>query len=153
MGVVSTPPLTPPASPERLMPTRDPSRPFLCGINGSTSAESFTSWAQREEESLRSHRSQADGTVAQLCDLISCWGLIKPEYFDLCMRLPESHEHSDWVSNHEVACCTSASALWSSKFSFTWWDDNLIHFTTVKWIQPLLKSKNQCKTQLDYFKY
>lgn len=47
MGVVSTPPLTPPASPERLMPTRDPSRPFLCGINGSTSAESFTSCRHR----------------------------------------------------------------------------------------------------------
>lgn len=67
MGVVSTPPLLPPippppppppASPERLMPTRDPSRPFFCGMNGSTSAESFTSYTKTKEQPLLSHREK-----------------------------------------------------------------------------------------------
>lgn len=57
MGAASTPPLPPPpplppASPERLMLTSDPSKPFLSGINGSTSGESFTSCTDANEQPL-----------------------------------------------------------------------------------------------------
>lgn len=81
MGVVSTPPLTPPASPERLMPTREPSRPFLCGINGSTSAESFTSCRHRrrvighqQPEKLLSYVTPCYASVFQVGIFVSMHG-------------------------------------------------------------------------------
>lgn len=148
MGVVSTPPLTPPASPERLMPTRDPSRPFLCGINGSTSAESFTSWAQREEESLRSHRSPADGTVAQLCHVM----LGPYQATELCPVHAISRESweqwlglKSWGRMLHLSKCTLEQHIF---IYLVGWQIHSLH-----WIQPLLKSKNQRKTQLDFFKY
>lgn len=62
MGVLSTPPLPPPppppASPERLMLTSDPSRPFFCGMNGSTSGESFTFCTEMNEERLMTDAEQ-----------------------------------------------------------------------------------------------
>lgn len=91
MGVVSTPPLPPPpppppplpllllvpllllfapGSPGRLILIKDTSTPpFLCGTNGSTSADSFTSCTERESNACTAVRriyDFDDGRVAEL---------------------------------------------------------------------------------------